>query len=82
MKANRLLALAFVALAVVFAGFSIFYFTTRTSLFASDTTIHYKHAIVFLVLALLALVAANFARRGTAPRLSAGDGPRGVESNR
>ena len=66
MRANPILAVGFLVLALVFAGFAVFYFTTRTSLFASDTSIHYKHAIVFTVLTLLALIAANFARRGTA----------------
>ena len=66
MRANPALAIGFLVLALVFAGFAIFYFTTRTSLFASDTSIHYKHAIVFTVLTVLALIAANFARRGTA----------------
>ena len=66
MRANPPLAVALVVLAVVFAGFSVFYFTTKTSLLAGDAAIHYKHAIVFAVLAVLALVAANFARRGTA----------------
>ena len=68
MRPNPPLAIGLVVLALVFAGFAIFYFTTKTSLFASDTSIHYKHAIVFTVLALLSLVAANFARRGTLPR--------------
>ena len=68
MKPNLALAIALVVLAIVFAGFAVFYFTTRTSLFASDKTIHYKHAILFTALAVLSLIAANFARRGTAPR--------------
>ena len=68
MRPNPALAVALVVLALVFASFAVFYFTTRTSLFASDTSIHYKHAILFTVLAVLSLVAANFARRGTAPR--------------
>ena len=65
MRANPALAIAFLVLAVVFAGFAVFYFTTKTSLFASDTAIHYKHAILFTGLAVLSLIAANFARRGT-----------------
>jgi len=66
MKGNPPLAVGLIVLAIVFAGFSVFYFTTKTSLLAGDAAIHYKHAIVFAVLAVLALVAANFARRGTA----------------
>jgi len=66
MKGNPPLAVGLIVLAIVFAGFSVFYFTTKTSLLASDVGIHYKHAIVFAVLAVLSLVAANFARRGTA----------------
>lgn len=65
MRANPSLAIGLVVLALVFVGFSVFYLTQRTSLFASEVAIHYKHAIVFAVLALLSLVAANFARRGT-----------------
>jgi uncharacterized membrane protein YqjE len=65
MKSNTLAALALVVLAIIFAGFAVFYFTTKTSLFASENAIHYKHAIVFTVLAILSLIAANFARRGT-----------------
>ena len=68
MRPNPALAIGLLVLAVVFAGFAVFYFTTKTSLFASDTTIHYKHAILFTALAVLSLIAANFARRGTAAR--------------
>ncbi|MFN2582030.1 MAG: hypothetical protein ABR498_04735 [Candidatus Dormibacteria bacterium] len=68
MKPNAAAAIALVVLAVVFAALAVFYFTTKTSLLASDTGIHYKHASLFAALAVLALVAANFARRGTASR--------------
>ena len=64
MRPNVVTAIALVVLAVVFAGFAIFYWTTKTSLFASEYALHTKHAIVFTALAVLALVAANFARRG------------------
>jgi hypothetical protein len=57
------LALALIVLAVVFAALAIFYFTQKTNFLASGhPALHWKHAIVFTVLTLLALVAANFAR--------------------
>ena len=56
------LAVLFVVLAVLFAAAAVFYFTVRTSLLASSTAIHYKHAIVFTGLAVLSLIAANIAR--------------------
>ena len=68
MKPNAALAIALVVLALIFAGFAVFYFTTKTSFLASDTSVHYKHAILFTVLTLLALIAAKFARRGTVAR--------------
>lgn len=68
MRPNPALAVGLVVLALVFVGFAVFYWTTPTNLFASDTAIHHKHAILFTVLAVLSLVAANFARRGTVAR--------------
>ncbi len=62
MKGNGPLAVLFLALAAVFAAAAVFFFLVRTSLLANSTAIHYKHAIVFLALAVLALIAANFAR--------------------
>jgi hypothetical protein len=56
-------AILLALLGVLFFGLAIFYATTRTALLASDTTIHYKHAILCAVLGVLALVGANFARR-------------------
>jgi cytosine/uracil/thiamine/allantoin permease len=53
---------ACVALAVVFAGLAIFYATTVTGFLASSTARHSKHAVLFALLAVLALVAASFAR--------------------
>lgn len=66
MRPNVVIAVALVVLAVAFAGFAVFYWTTKTSLFASDFGLHTKHAIVFTALAVLSLIAANFARRGGA----------------
>lgn len=63
MRPNVVIAIALVVLAVAFAGLAIFYWTTKTSLFASDYGMHSKHAIVFTALAVLSLIAANFARR-------------------
>ena len=63
MRGSRPLALALLALAVVFALAAIFYFTQKTNFLASGSpAIHWKHAIVFTLLTLLAVVAANFAR--------------------
>lgn len=63
MRGSRPLALALLALAVIFAVAAVFYFTQKTNFLASGRpALHWKHAIVFLVLTLLAVVAANFAR--------------------
>ncbi|MFZ0129804.1 MAG: hypothetical protein WB808_11685 [Candidatus Dormiibacterota bacterium] len=63
MRGSRPLALALLVLAVIFAIMAIFYFTQKTSFLASGPpATHWKHAIVFTVLTLLAVVAANFAR--------------------
>ena len=68
MKSNVLLAAALVVVAIACAALAIFYWTTKTTLFATSNTIHTKHAIVFTALAVLALIGANFARRAGAPR--------------
>jgi hypothetical protein len=63
MRGSRPLALALLVLAVIFALLAVFYFTQKTSFLASGRPAqHWKHAIVFTVLTLLAVVAANFAR--------------------
>jgi predicted Co/Zn/Cd cation transporter (cation efflux family) len=63
MRGSRPLALALLVLAVIFALVAIFYFTQKTNFLASGRpALHWKHAIVFTVLTLLAVVAANFAR--------------------
>jgi hypothetical protein len=63
MRGSRPLALLLLALAVVFAVLTIFYFTVKTNFLASGRpAMHWKHAVVFLVLTLLAVIAANFAR--------------------
>ena len=63
MRGSRPLALLLLALAVVFALLTIFYFTVKTNFLASGRpAMHWKHAVVFLVLTLLAVIAANFAR--------------------
>lgn len=63
MQGSRPLALALIVLAVIFALVAIFYFTQKTNFLASGKPVlHWKHAIVFTVLTLLALIAANFAR--------------------
>jgi hypothetical protein len=63
MRGSRQLALALVVLAVIFAAVAIFYFTTKTSFLAGGHPAkHFKHAILFTALAVLSLIAANFAR--------------------
>jgi hypothetical protein len=63
MRGSRPLTPALLALAVIFAVAAVFYFTQKTSFLASGRpALHYKHAILFTVLALLSVVAANFAR--------------------
>ena len=63
MRGSRPLSLALLALAVIFALAAVFYFTQKTSFLASGPpAMHLKHAIVFTVLTLLAVIAANFAR--------------------
>jgi hypothetical protein len=63
MRGSRPLALALLVLAVIFALATIFYFTQKTNFLASGPpAMHVKHALVFLALTLLAVIAANFAR--------------------
>jgi hypothetical protein len=61
---SRSLALAFVLLAVVFAVLAVLYALGTISwlTFSAGHTHHYTHAVVLGVLALVSLVAANFAR--------------------
>ena len=59
---NMVAAVIFVVLALLFAGAAIFYFTTQTSLLASDYGTHYKHALLCTGLAIASLVGANIAR--------------------
>ena len=60
---RRTLTWLFAALAVVFIAAAVFFATVRTSFLASSYAVHYKHAIVFLALAVLSLIAANITRR-------------------
>jgi multisubunit Na+/H+ antiporter MnhE subunit len=63
MRGSRPLSLALLVLAVIFALAAVFYFTQKTNFLASGPpAMHWKHAILFTVLTLLAVVAANFAR--------------------
>jgi hypothetical protein len=64
MRGSRPLALALVVLAVIFAAAAVFFFTVKTTFLAGGAhpELHWKHAIVFTVLAVLSLIAANFAR--------------------
>ena len=64
MKGSQPLALALIVLAVIFAIAAVFFFTVKTTFLAGGAhpELHWKHAIVFTVLAVLSLIAANFAR--------------------
>jgi hypothetical protein len=64
-KSNAMVAL-WAVIAVICAALAVFYLTVNTSFLASATGKHYKHAILFAVLAVLSLVAASFARPRTA----------------
>ena len=61
-RGNAVLAIICIVLAVCFLAGAVFYFTQNTSLFAGSYGIHYKHAILCVVLAVVSLVAANFLR--------------------
>lgn len=57
-------ALGLVVLAVIFVILAILYAVGAIELFTSTGTgPHYKHAVLLLVLAVLSLIGANFARR-------------------
>jgi hypothetical protein len=70
MKGSQPLALGLVVLAVIFAIAAVFFFTVKTTFLAGGAhpELHWKHAVVFTVLAVLSLVAANFARPKAAAR--------------
>lgn len=61
-RGNRALATVFVLLALIFIVVAIFYATQSTDLLASGVGIHYKHAALAAVLAVLSLIAANIVR--------------------
>jgi hypothetical protein len=63
---NMPLALGLLVLAAVFAVGAIFYFTTTTHFLADATARHYKHAILCVILAVLSVIGANFARPSAA----------------
>ncbi len=63
---NAPLAIGLLVLAAVFAVVAIFYLTTTTHFLANSTARHYKHAILAIILAVLCLIGANFARRSQA----------------
>jgi hypothetical protein len=64
-KSNQL-AIGFVVLAIIFLAVAVLYALGVLQLFASTTSgPHYKHAILFVVLAVASLIAANFTREKT-----------------
>ncbi len=66
MKSNTV-AIGLGVLGIVFVIIAVLYALGVLQLFASSTSgPHYKHAILFAVLALASFVAANFARPKTA----------------
>lgn len=62
-RGNPALAILLVVLALGLAAAAVFYATTETSLLASSTARHYKHAALAGGLAVVCLVGASFARR-------------------
>ncbi|MEA2671110.1 MAG: hypothetical protein QOG45_1330 [Chloroflexota bacterium] len=60
---NMPLAIGLLVLAAVFVVAAVFYLIATTSLLAGAEGHHYKHGILALVLAVLCLIGANFARR-------------------
>lgn len=63
MRASGALAIGLIVLAVIFFGLAVFYYTQKTDFLASGHPAHqWKHGVVFTVLAVLSLVAANYAR--------------------
>jgi accessory gene regulator protein AgrB len=63
---NMLVVVGLLVLAVVFVIGAIYYFTTQTHLLADAYGHHSKHAILCVILAVLCLIGANFARRAQA----------------
>ena len=61
-RRSPVIALLLLLLAIVCVAGAIFYWTVRTSLFASFTGLHHRHAIVLAVLALVFLAAAAMTR--------------------
>lgn len=59
------LAVGFVILAVVFFVVAALYATGVLQIFSSGSGVHIKHAILFAVLAIASLIAANFTRQKT-----------------
>jgi hypothetical protein len=62
---NRSAAIGLVVVAVLFFALAAFYWTQETSLLASSTAIHHKHALVAAGLGVLALIGANIVRPKT-----------------
>ena len=62
---NRTLASGLVVVALICAGLAIFYFTQKTTFLAwwSTDKIQLKHGLLFAVLAVIALIAANIVWR-------------------
>jgi len=63
-KSNTL-AIGLGTLAVVFFVVAALYALGVLQIFSSGSGQHYKHAILFVVLAIASLIAANFARERT-----------------
>jgi hypothetical protein len=60
-KSNTL-AVGFVVLAVVFVVIAVLYAIGVLQILSSGSGVHIKHAILFAVLAVASLIAANFTR--------------------
>lgn len=62
---NRAIASGLIVVALICAGLAVFYFTQKTTFLAwwSTEKIQVKHGLLFAVLAVVALVAANIVWR-------------------
>lgn len=63
MRGNPTLAAGLVVLAVIFMILAVLYALGSLQLLASGPGHHYKHAVLMVVLAVVSLVGANFARQ-------------------
>jgi hypothetical protein len=63
MRGNPALATGLVVLAVIFVILAVLYALGTLQILTSGPGHHYKHAVLFVILAVVSLVGANFARQ-------------------